>query len=83
MLKRLANVEVSVADCERRKWPGASWVGVGIDQLRISDEGDVVGTRCSGLKNSVSINCSIWLLGKQYGIPSFPIHPRRKLPRCV
>lgn len=43
MLEGFAHVEVSVADCKRRKGPGAPWVGVGIDQLRISDEGDVVG----------------------------------------
>ena len=75
MLERFAHVKVSVADCKRRKGPGAPWVGVGVDQLRVSNKSDVVGSRCSRLRaQSARISpCNSLDDGMEY--PAFPAAP--------
>lgn len=75
VLKRLANVEISVADCERRKGPGAPGVGVGINKLRISDKSDMVGSRCSRLNILSASICPLVLGGSDLGYPAFPVAP--------
>ena len=75
MLEGLADVEISVADCERRKGPGPSGVGVGIDELRISDKDDMVRSRCSRLRVNQRAQFCLSFFARNVKYPAFPVAP--------
>ena len=75
MLERLADVEVSVADCKCRKGPGPSWVGVGIDELRISNKDDMVRSGCSRLKVNQRAQFRLSFFARSLKYPAFPVAP--------
>ena len=75
MLEGLADVEVSVADCKRRKGPRPSWVGVGIDELRVSNKDDMVRSRCSRLEVNQHALFRLSCFARNLKYPAFPIAP--------